>query len=94
MGDTFDLQIDDANIDEEVNRDAIILFTHWANKKFLTERDILLSQRLTVWRPKRNVALISSRMDLSELIKKLPKITVKSFTVLFRHENVLRLKMS
>ena len=52
MGNTFDVQIMDSNIDEEVTRDATVLFTAWSQKKEVTTRDILPTQRLNVWRPK------------------------------------------
>ena len=92
MGDLFDIQITDTNIDNEIIRDAIKLFTGWKDMQYIDRTKVLNSQKLSKWRPKNdNIAIVSSKEDLKKLTKGLS--ATNNFIVLFNFENVLRIKL-
>ena len=92
VGDLFDIQITDADIDNEIIRDAIMLFTAWKDRPYIDRTKVLKTQKLSKWRPKNdNIAIISSKRDLQKLTEGLS--ATKNFIVLFNFENVLRLKL-
>ena len=91
VGDLFDIQITDANIDDEVTRDALKLFTTWMDKAKLGPGDVFVSQTLNKWRPlPNNIAIITSRQDLKTLTAQLKDCD--QFKILFCFQNVLRVQ--
>ena len=84
----------DGDIDEAITRDAIVLFTVWANKKIINTGDILPSQRITKWRPTKNIAIITTKVDLRKILVNLNTSVPMCFSVLFQDRNVLRLKLN
>lgn len=91
VGDLFDIQITDADIDEEITRDALKLFTEWKNKDGLGHDDVFATQTLNKWRPlTNNVAIITTREDLKRLVAHIK--TCDHFKTLFCFKNVLRVQ--
>ena len=91
VGDLFDIQITDADIDEEITRDALKLFTAWMKKDELGPKDVFVTQTLNKWRPlPNNVAIITTRQDLRKLVAHMK--TCDNFKTLFCFKNVLRVQ--
>ena len=77
-------------MDKETIKRAILLFTHWSRKETISKGNILPTQRLNKWRPKGNIALITSKKDLLKLTECFTECA--NFIILFSNENVLRVK--
>lgn len=96
IGFTFDVEILDSRITSEIARDVSVVFAHWPGTEIFDGNLLRQGQRISKWRPKQNVALITNTMDLRFLAREMPKHYLKNdnitaFKVMFQHENVLRL---
>ena len=93
------MELLDSKITTEIARDASQVFAHWPMNETIDTKLLGPSQTLTKWRPTANVALITNTEDLQALARKMPKEhianpNIKSFTVLFQYDNILRLAVT
>ena len=87
----FDLElIGDDKVDKEIELMSMEIFKYWR----LGEVLLINKQKITKWRPKDNIVLLSNRMDLMELykqiLKKKPPRQQMKVSVLFQSEAVIR----
>lgn len=89
----FDLEITDGTMNAEIKKKAIYIFKCWKSSRILATE----GQKVHRWRPKHNIALITTTDDLLELFQLLEKKDedISNFTVeiLFENESVLRVQM-
>ena len=90
------MELLDSSVTTEISRDVSVVFAHWPVTELFDNNLLLQSQRISRWRPLRNVALITNKTDLRILAAKMPEryprnTDISSFRVLFQYDNILRL---
>ena len=91
----FDLELlGEDCIDDEIKSMVISIFRYWRTEEII----IINQQKIKKWRPKRNVALLTNRLDLFELFRIIAaktetKSDFSNFSTVFQTPSVLRLKI-
>ena len=93
------MELLDSKITTDISRDVSTVFVHWPVNKPIDTNLLGPSQVVTKWRPTANLALITNQEDLRILAGTMPgkypaNPNIRSFTVLFQYDNVLRLAIS
>ena len=85
----FDLEINEGNLTSDLKTFAVKVFYFWQRFGILK----LPNQKITRWRPRKGIVLITSQVDLIEMKNIFPKDLElpKKFAVLFEFENIYRI---
>ena len=88
----FDLEITDGIIDLDIKQKAVNIFNSWKKKGVW----LMGEQKISQWRPRNNVALVTNLKDLHELClgideKEMSELKITNDMILFETNSVLRL---
>lgn len=90
------MEILDSRVTTEIARDVSVVFAHWPGTDLFDKSLLQQGQRISQWRPNRNVALITNATDLHILADRIaerhPKNdNITAFKAVFQYDNILRL---
>lgn len=90
----FDLEISDGIMNSDIKEMTLCIFKCWKNSKI----SITGKQKLTEWRPKYSVALVTTLEELRQLYNRLKNedqdLNDYNMSVLYEDESVLRVRIA